>query len=147
MNTDRILAVNGLENPTLDEEVLIFDVNSLVSSDASIVQISALIGTDIVTVKGTSRRHPEDKPNDDIGLMLAQGRAYEALGRKINKRARGLVAQQDHNKEMKPVQRLARERWEVQQHVVTVVNEIVDREVAKATGKAKPVRAITSDSE
>jgi len=130
---DELIEVFGgwEQNPTLLEEVVIADVQSLGTADAHIVKITAVIGADIVSVSGTSRRHPEDKPNAEIGELLAQARAYQALGNKIAKRARGLVAQQDHNKAIKPAQREARQRWEIQQRIIEAATEIRANAIAE----------------
>jgi hypothetical protein len=50
---------------------------------------------------GNARREPGDEPNDEIGFMLAFGRALENAGRKLQKRGNGLVKHADDVKAAK----------------------------------------------
>ena len=45
----------------------------------------------VVTATGSAKREPSDKPDESIGTDLATGRALEALGRKLQRRADGKV--------------------------------------------------------
>lgn len=58
--------------------------------------------------RGAARRSPEDKHRPDIAQTLALGRALEAAGRRISRRANGLVRHQDYVAAEK--RRLAAER-------------------------------------
>jgi len=55
----------------------------------------------IASVVTESHRDPIDKYNGEIGFDLALGRALQALGRKIEKRANGLVKHQDDIRALK----------------------------------------------
>ena len=50
---------------------------------------------------GNARREPGDVPNDETGFLLAFGRALENAGRKLTKRANGLVKHADDVKAAK----------------------------------------------
>jgi len=91
--------------------VEIIDLEQLISRDACITQITAKVQNDIVQASGTSRRHPGDKANEDIGRMLSYSRCLENLARKIRKRANGLVEQQAHNAAQRPLQLAKAAEW------------------------------------
>jgi hypothetical protein len=57
---------------------------------------------------GNARRNPDDDPHDEIGFLLALGRALENAGRKLQKRANGLVKHADDVQTAKYVARIAR---------------------------------------
>lgn len=99
---------NGVDPDAMIE---ILEVNELVTRDASITRITAKIQNDIITVTGTARRSPGDKPNERIGVMLATGRAYAALAKRIERRARGLVEHCADIKEQRPGQRERSDKW------------------------------------
>lgn len=53
------------------------------------------------TFTGSARRHPDDKADPDVAILLAQARAYASLAHALDKRARGLVAHKDDVKRLK----------------------------------------------
>lgn len=63
-----------------------------------------------VAAMGSSRRHPEDSSNREVGKALATARALQLLGKKLERAAHGHVKHIDDMRE----RRLARreERWE-----------------------------------
>ncbi len=57
---------------------------------------------EMVEINGSARRHPYDKRNNRIGLLLAQGRAYRRLADRLERQANGLI---------KHAQDVKRHRW------------------------------------
>lgn len=53
------------------------------------------------TFTGSARRHPDDRPDADVAILLAQARAYTSLANALNRRAKGLVAHKDDVKRLK----------------------------------------------
>ena len=58
--------------------------------------------------KGTAVRHPEDKENPEIGYLYAYGRALQAVGRKLERRAEGLAKHQDDIEEIDQIENIRR---------------------------------------
>ena len=52
----------------------------------------------VVRASGQAFRHPDDKNDEELARMLATGRALQAAGRKLEKRANGLVKHHDDMK-------------------------------------------------
>jgi len=67
----------------------------------TIVTINAIMDGEIIEATGEAVRHPEDKHDPELGLLLAHARAFDSLARKLDRRAQGLVKMNDHNKEYK----------------------------------------------
>lgn len=76
------------------------------SNRATIVEVIAYLNKEeSITVTGEALRHPTDRNDEELADMLAYGRAFESLGRKLTKRADGLVRHNDYIAEMKKRQR------------------------------------------
>ena len=69
-----------------------------VHNQVVIAQVNYRIGSELVVGNGVSRRHPDDKFNEQIGINLAVGRAFESLARRLLKRANGSVKSLDDAK-------------------------------------------------
>lgn len=54
---------------------------------------------------GTAKRDPHDDDDAEVAFLLAYGRAFETLGRKLQKRANGLNKHNDDIKNYKEVQK------------------------------------------
>lgn len=72
------------------------DVRTSYTSDVAIVEIIADVQYDRLQVfTGSARRHPEDKANPDVAILLATARAYTSLSNALQRRSAGLVAHRD----------------------------------------------------
>lgn len=89
------------------------------SRDASIVQVVVEIAGNKETITGTSRRAPADKPDLDVATLLAYGRAYQQLGRKLLRRAEGMVDHADNIRAIRPVQIKRKQEWAARQGQTT----------------------------
>ena len=86
------------------------EVADFAHPEFSWAQIHIQIGNDDwVSAAGYAKRHPEDKPDLELGLTLAYGRAFDNLSRKLLKRANGLVKHRDDMKEKKTTALKAKE--------------------------------------
>lgn len=64
---------------------------------ATVVEVVAYLDTgEKIVVKGEALRHPTDRHDEELANLLATGRALELMGRKLTKRAEGLVRHNDH---------------------------------------------------
>lgn len=102
-------------------------VTVMIDGNATVATVDLFGNNDetITTVTGSSVRAPDDKHNEEIAVSLAVGRAFEKLGRKINRRANGLVRQADNVAEAKRA-RKAKQTAETMRPEVTVSNSILD---------------------
>lgn len=76
------------------------------SNRATIVEVVAHLNKEeSITVTGEALRHPTDRNDEELADLLAYGRAFESLGRKLTKRADGLVRHNDYIAEMKKRQK------------------------------------------
>jgi hypothetical protein len=83
------------------EYVDILDVDSVYTKDACIVSLTVTIENELYIFTGTSRRHPDDKPNEKLAHMIAYARAYENLSYNLTKRAKGRMKHVEDVKAMK----------------------------------------------
>lgn len=60
------------------------------------VELQVTVGNETVTTTGSAQRDPDDKPNEQIGLLLAYGRALESAGKRLLRRGNGLVEHAAH---------------------------------------------------
>lgn len=60
---------------------------------------------DTVLVSGEALRHPDDKNDHELATLLATGRALERAGKKLTKRANGLVRHNDYLAALKDKQK------------------------------------------
>ena len=76
--------------------------------DTTIVQIPMFVMTppsqlekkvetvdEVYSVTGEAKRHPEDDPNPEVGILLATARAHERAAHLLAKRAQGLIKHAD----------------------------------------------------
>lgn len=140
--SDAELLAMGAE-PT--ENVQVLEITELVTRDASITRIVAKVQRDIIIATGTARRSPTDKPNDHIGAMLATARAYQALSKRIERRARGLVEHVADIAVQRPIQRKKSEQWKTSLMELASQDNRVQREVLRTLrekeGSWTPVQA------
>lgn len=85
----------------IEDEVENYDVDikAMSSNDATIVRINLWendFDSVVVSATGIAKRDPIDKHDPEIGMNLALGRAFSAIGRKLEKRANGLVTHNDN---------------------------------------------------
>lgn len=87
------------------------DVDCIVTHNAAIA-IATVSKTypqslwfDFIHASGTAVRHPEDKFDREVAENLAIGRALENLGKKLQKRANGVVKQNEDNEARKARQK------------------------------------------
>jgi hypothetical protein len=71
-------------------------------------------GTDQLVAEGWAHREREDEFDQNVGMMLATGRALEALSKKLMKRANGLVKHHDDMREYR--QERTVQEWQGHQH-------------------------------
>lgn len=72
------------------------EVSSIENHNATVVSVSYVIpGEAIITATGSSRRHPDDRYDPDLGYQLAFARALDSLARKLNKRAQTRIRLND----------------------------------------------------
>ena len=82
---------------------------------------------DFVTVKGDARRNPMDRHNPEIGVLLAQARAYEKLARKIRRQAEGMVRNAEHVRMARQTrQAIKKKEEEGKEGVVSISFEVTD---------------------
>lgn len=81
-------------------------VIKVVTTQDSSIAIATYYGQDFIESSGTARRHPDDRSKPSIGENLAIGRALENLGLKLQKRANGIVKQNDDNAARKATQQV-----------------------------------------
>lgn len=85
-----------------------FEATSMGNRDATIARVYFSLDKDLdleFTVDGTSKRDPVDADDPEVALLLAYGRAFEALGHKLLKRANGLTKHNDDIREYKEEQK------------------------------------------
>lgn len=75
-------------------------INCVVRNDVTIATASVdlpIPGAIQKTVQGhgTSKRHPSDRFNEEIGIKLASGRALESLSRRLLRQGSGMVKSLD----------------------------------------------------
>ena len=64
------------------------EIASIENHNATVVSVSYVIPNEaVITATGSSRRHPDDRYDPDLGYQLAFARALESLSRKLAKRA------------------------------------------------------------
>ena len=81
---------------TNNSRVHVLDQNEEYSSDAAIVTLAVNLQHDQgMLFRGTARRHPDDRPDADVAVLLATARAYRSFAHAIEKRAQGLVKHKD----------------------------------------------------
>lgn len=69
---------------------------------STIVEIIAhLDGGETISAIGEALRHPNDKNDTELATLLANGRALEAMGKRLQRRANGLVRHNDYVAEQK----------------------------------------------
>lgn len=89
--------------------------NSLGSRDATVSQITVVLETGerlVFEATGTSKRDPQDEDDPEVAVLLAYGRAFETLGKKMQKRANGLTKHNDDMKRYKEVQKAKKAKKE-----------------------------------
>lgn len=77
-------------------------------SRATVVKMWAQVDQEVIEVCGEALRHPEDKNDEELATLLANGRALEIMGKKLQKRARGLVKHNDDLAALKVRQKKAK---------------------------------------
>lgn len=80
--------------------------------DSSHCWVGIKQGTNDLVAEGSSHREREDEFDQNVGMMLATGRALEALSKKLMKHANGLVKHHDDMREYKE-QREGEKVWEI----------------------------------
>ncbi len=104
--------------------VQIKDVEATWDSQVAIVDIVADIQHDNNQVfTGSARRHPDDSPNADVAILLAQARAYTALANSLTRRAQGLVAHRDEIKRLKDERKVKNSLIETVRQLETAIEE------------------------
>lgn len=72
------------------------EISSIENHNATVVSVSYVIPNEgIITATGSSRRHPDDRYDPELGYQLAFARALESLSRKLNKRAQTKIRLND----------------------------------------------------
>lgn len=83
------------------------DIDCIVTHNAAIAIAKAYdiypfsLSSECVEASGTSVRHPDDRFDKGVAKNLAIGRALENLGNKLQKRANGVVKQNEDNEARK----------------------------------------------
>lgn len=80
---------------------IVFDGSGMSNRDVAIV----VLEMEGLQVSGTAKRDPRDEPNEDIGQRLAMARAFQALGYRLERQARGLIKHADEVALVKSVRR------------------------------------------
>lgn len=132
------LAAQAIANPKaiVADDILpveIIDVNMLCARDACIVELTVMFEDDIVVVQGTSRRSPGDEPDDQVAYLLAFGRAYEALAKKLLRRAQGLVKHHDDIRASRPEQKHKAEAFRKKVVAIASADPRIQRQAVRAT--------------
>lgn len=77
--------------PTFTIEAL----NHIVSADACVVELTAVVGNNVHYITGSARRNRGDRSNLEVGYFVALARAMSSLSRKLDRQATGLVKHAD----------------------------------------------------
>lgn len=137
-------------------------VTSLHDHNVTLVRIDLATPFGVMTGTGSAKRHPTDKARNDIGETLAYARALRSITNRLERRARGLVRDADHNAAQRPViaaARAAREAAAVvaakNDHPAVVKAAKVkdatkkarkaDLKLVKAVGKGARTNKVTTD--
>jgi hypothetical protein len=81
-------------------------LNEYYDGDVAGVEIEVIDSlTPSLIVKANSRRDPIDTPDEEVALLLAYGRAFEKIAKKLQKRADGKVRHNDNLREQRPIQK------------------------------------------
>lgn len=79
------------------------------NSDVAICTLVADIQFDIdLEFTGAARRHPDDRPDSDVAVLVATARAYRSLALALERRAKGLVAHKDDVQRKQQILKLQR---------------------------------------
>lgn len=87
------------------------EIACMIAKDASIVSLTVTLDDQTYFVEGTSKRDPEDEPDDRVGLLLAHGRAFEKLGKALSKRGDAIMRQNEEIRRARPVQAARKKEW------------------------------------
>lgn len=104
-----------------DPAINSFDIGS---KDATIALVSMYLWGEKFEADGTAKRDPQDEYNDEVAVLLAYGRAFEALSNKFLKRANGLIKHADDIRAYREVQK-------------SKPQPVASRTIAAANAKAK----------
>jgi hypothetical protein len=64
-----------------------------------------------IMTSGYSVRHPTDEHDPEVALQLAVGRAFQALGRRLERRANGLIKHHDDIRQLQ-AKKAAKHRYD-----------------------------------
>lgn len=73
----------------------VFSTICITNRDATIAHVDFDIDEGSFEAEGTSKRDPIDDHDPEVAVLLAYGRAFEALGKKMQKRAQSLTKHAD----------------------------------------------------
>lgn len=75
-------------------EVVMVDINVTATDDVAIADAQIYVSTshDILHGYGSAKRNPIDKPDSELGALLATGRALRNLAKQVQKEANKLEA-------------------------------------------------------
>lgn len=68
-------------------------ISKVVTDDVAAVEVSFDFndGRGAISASGSSKRHPKDNPNSEIGLSLAASRAFAQLSERLEDNANGQI--------------------------------------------------------
>jgi len=72
-----------------NQEVMFQTISAIVTRDVAAVKLGCFVGGLTFNTVGTSKRSPEDIPDDNIALGLAYSRALTKAVKKIERQAEG----------------------------------------------------------
>ena len=140
MATRNIFAID------IPADVADVQVEVLHTDDATIVRASALVGGTIFEATESSKRDHLDKPNTEIGVKLATGRAIRKLGRQILHDANALVRIQEHARQTAEAARLKSKAEREARGAVAKAKASGKTTAKKVSKKVSKLKLSTSDS-
>jgi hypothetical protein len=87
-------------------------VECVIANGVAIATAQISVTGEFISASGVSKRHPDDKFSPTVAENLAVGRALESLGKKLQKRADGIVKQSDDIARHKALVKLSASKFE-----------------------------------
>jgi len=93
----------------LEIRVTILGHTNAAVAKADLTVVGQPYGPPVATARGSSSRHPDDEPDEEIGALKAVSRALHSLARQMDRHAARLTRQADTDRERKAAARRMRE--------------------------------------
>jgi hypothetical protein len=107
-----------------------------INEDTATCLVRSTIDDEEFIGQGSAVRAPEDKPNLHIAELLAVGRAYQSIGRRMERQAEGLVKHKDDVRERRQAARVERAAETALERSAQMAHE--DELIDRTTGVEDP---------